>query len=92
MGDICSQFEKDDQENTFENILELMQRVIHTVNHFLDVSLNIVSIMSFIFPYQHIPCIFWQLQDLGQPPKELAGEAVCMPTDLTKIDAFHSNF
>ncbi|KAG5286648.1 hypothetical protein AALO_G00017260 [Alosa alosa] len=42
MGDICSQFEKDgDQESTFENILELMQK----------------------------------LQDLGQPPKELAGEA-----------------
>ncbi|KAL2097199.1 hypothetical protein ACEWY4_006406 [Coilia grayii] len=42
MGDICSQFEKaGDQESTFENILELMQK----------------------------------LQDLGQPPKELAGEA-----------------
>ncbi|XP_051554886.1 peroxisomal biogenesis factor 19-like [Myxocyprinus asiaticus] len=42
MGEICSQFEKDgDRENTFENILELMQK----------------------------------LQDLGQPPKELAGEA-----------------
>ncbi|XP_012670853.1 peroxisomal biogenesis factor 19 [Clupea harengus] len=42
MGDICSQFEKDgDQESAFENILELMQK----------------------------------LQDLGQPPKELAGDA-----------------
>ncbi|XP_051984819.1 peroxisomal biogenesis factor 19-like [Xyrauchen texanus] len=41
MGEICSQFEKGDRENTFENILELMQK----------------------------------LQDLGQPPKELAGEA-----------------
>ncbi|XP_063074504.1 peroxisomal biogenesis factor 19 [Engraulis encrasicolus] len=42
MGDICSQFERDgDQDSSFENILELMQK----------------------------------LQDLGQPPKELAGEA-----------------
>nr|XP_055057658.1 peroxisomal biogenesis factor 19 [Misgurnus anguillicaudatus] len=42
MGEICSQFEKEgDKESTFENILELMQK----------------------------------LQDLGQPPKELAGEA-----------------
>ncbi|XP_016336146.1 peroxisomal biogenesis factor 19-like [Sinocyclocheilus anshuiensis] len=42
MGEICSQFEKDgDKDSTFENILELMQK----------------------------------LQDLGQPPKELAGEA-----------------
>ncbi|KAM4605174.1 peroxisomal biogenesis factor 19 [Polymixia lowei] len=46
MGDICKQFEKDeegggDKESTFESILELMQ----------------------------------QLQDLGQPPKELAGDA-----------------
>lgn len=42
MGEICTQFEKDgDRESTFENILELMQK----------------------------------LQDLGQPPKELAGEA-----------------
>ncbi|TRY81978.1 hypothetical protein DNTS_030983 [Danionella cerebrum] len=42
MGEICSQFEKDgDNDRTFESILELMQK----------------------------------LQDLGQPPKELAGEA-----------------
>ncbi|XP_056599929.1 peroxisomal biogenesis factor 19 [Triplophysa dalaica] len=42
MGEICTQFEKDGEgESTFENILELMQK----------------------------------LQDLGQPPKELAGEA-----------------
>ncbi|KAI2667720.1 Peroxisomal biogenesis factor 19 [Labeo rohita] len=42
MGEICTQFEKDgDKDSTFENILELMQK----------------------------------LQDLGQPPKELAGEA-----------------
>lgn len=46
MGDVCTQFEKQeagetDKERTFESILELMQ----------------------------------QLQDLGQPPKELAGDA-----------------
>ncbi|XP_029930343.1 peroxisomal biogenesis factor 19 [Myripristis murdjan] len=46
MGDICKQFESEeegggDREGVFENILELMQ----------------------------------QLQDLGQPPKELAGDA-----------------
>ncbi|XP_056334405.1 peroxisomal biogenesis factor 19 [Danio aesculapii] len=42
MGEICNQFEKDeDKDSAFENILELMQK----------------------------------LQDLGQPPKELAGEA-----------------
>ncbi|KAL7879344.1 hypothetical protein SRHO_G00015980 [Serrasalmus rhombeus] len=42
MGEICSQFERgSDGESSFENILELMQK----------------------------------LQDLGQPPKELAGEA-----------------
>ncbi|XP_053484653.1 peroxisomal biogenesis factor 19 [Ictalurus furcatus] len=42
MGEICSQFERDgDTESSFENILELMQK----------------------------------LQDLGHPPKELAGEA-----------------
>ncbi|KAM3866486.1 peroxisomal biogenesis factor 19 [Diretmus argenteus] len=46
MGDICKQFEKEEdggaeREGTFERILELMQ----------------------------------QLQDLGQPPKELAGDA-----------------
>ncbi|XP_007234430.2 peroxisomal biogenesis factor 19 [Astyanax mexicanus] len=42
MGEICNQFERQgEKESTFENILELMQK----------------------------------LQDLGQPPKELAGEA-----------------
>ena len=35
MGDICSQFEKDgDQESAFENILELMQKVIDSINNF----------------------------------------------------------
>ncbi|KAM6948183.1 peroxisomal biogenesis factor 19-like [Aplochiton taeniatus] len=44
MGEICKQFEMEEEgsgENTFENIMDLMQK----------------------------------LQDLGQPPKELAGEA-----------------
>ncbi|XP_062849762.1 peroxisomal biogenesis factor 19 [Trichomycterus rosablanca] len=42
MGEICKQFERDvDSESSFENIMELMQK----------------------------------LQDLGHPPKELAGEA-----------------
>ncbi|XP_070701849.1 peroxisomal biogenesis factor 19 [Pempheris klunzingeri] len=46
MGDICKHFEREDQgsedkESTFENIMDLMQK----------------------------------LQDLGQPPKELAGDA-----------------
>jgi len=46
MGEICSQFEKDgDKDSTFENILELMQKVKKTSFLVLKLSNPFICIM-----------------------------------------------
>ncbi|KAA8587776.1 hypothetical protein FQN60_016638 [Etheostoma spectabile] len=64
MGEICKHFEREEQgaadkEGVFESIMELMQKRL---------------VENSRSPHR-FECFYFQLQDLGQPPKELAGDA-----------------
>lgn len=80
MGDICKLFEREgegaaDKESTFERIMDLMQKVMQ---HYLLSHKKAVYVQS---ETGNLSCFFYQqLQDLGQPPKELAGDAVSKNT------------